>query len=116
MTSGTAPWAAAPCALSEWSFYHWVGSFSGPWPVAAACFQRIRATLLPALLSFCAAVSVKQYDAYDMSQPCCHSSCSTPHSLAVQALSSKLETRVQQEAEQLTKVLMVSLLFSCFAA
>ena len=67
---------------------------------------------MPALLSFCAAVSVKQYDAYDMSQPCCHSSCSTPHSLAVQALSSKLEERVQQEAEQLTEVLMVSLLFS----
>ena len=56
---------------------------SGPWPVAAACFQRIRATLLPALLSFCAAVGVKQYDAYDYvtallsqllqhpSQPCC---------------------------------------------
>ena len=63
---------------------------SGPWPVAAACFQRIRATLLPALLSFCAAVSVRQYDTYDMSQPCCHSSCSTPHSLAVQALTSQL--------------------------
>ena len=46
---------------------------SGPWPVAAACFQRIRATLLPVLLSFCAAVSVKQYDTYDYhpSQPCC---------------------------------------------
>ena len=89
---------------------------SGPWPVAAACFQRIRATLLPALLSFCAAVSVRQYDTYDMSQPCCHSSCSTPHSLAVQALSSQLKTRVQQEAQQLTRVQKVSLLFQLSAA
>ena len=85
MTSGTAPWAAAPCALSEWSFYHWVGSFlvPGQWlqPVSG-----IRATLLPAQISFCAAVSVKQYDTYDSvtallsqllqhpSQPCCASS------------------------------------------
>ena len=84
------------------------------WSLANGCsLSGIRATLLPALISFCAAVSVKQYDTFDPVTALLYSSCSSPHSLAVQALSSQLKTRVQQEAQQLTGVLKVSLLFSC---